>query len=169
MAQNIVHTVTTREFNVVDSYFAEATVLSPCGFLAVVATRSQKALAWLRTGVDTVHTLRITSRLASVAAVIKTSIASQLAASFRAESDKVLWLTNLKFSVGVPRATQAESCADRFSGLQHSKYLNPHWLRRVGLGVADQIHPVLSAAEENINPVGCPEEPDLLLFVASDK
>lgn len=101
-----------------------------------------------------------------MATLVETSIASYLTATLWAESGKIVRLGDLNLCVGVSRAAKAKSSANRVCFLQHSEDLAPHGLRGVGVGVANKIHAMLSATQENVNAVICLEESDLSFFVA---
>ena len=45
----------------------------------------------------------------------------------------------------------------------------PHWHIGVGVGISNQIHAMLSSAQEDIDAVGCFEKPDFPAFVTPDQ
>ena len=82
-----------------------------------------------------------------MAALIEPSITGKLASTFRAKLFKINWLEDLHHCVDVPRAAKAERFANRIPRLKHTNDLCPHAHFRVGFGVADEIHAVLSTTK----------------------
>lgn len=59
------------------------------------------------------HTLRMASCLAAMAAISKSSVTSKFTPAFWTKSGKVLRLENFDFSFGVPRTAKGKSLAYR--------------------------------------------------------
>ena len=51
--------------------------------------------------------------------------------------------------------------------LQHTKNVSPHALGGVGIGVANEVHTMLSSTEKDVNTVVRLEKSDLSCFVAA--
>lgn len=80
-------------------------------------------------------------------AVVKSSIVSKLTPTFWTKPGKVVGLEDFNASLGMPRAAKAKSFTDGTCPLQHFLDLGPHKLIRVSIGVADEVHAILSTAE----------------------
>jgi hypothetical protein len=67
------------------------------------------------------------------------------------------------------RATKAQGLAHRVRRLQHPKDFGPHGYIGVSVGVANEVHAVLSTTKENVDAVRCLEKPNPFFLVAPDE
>ena len=66
------------------------------------------------------------------------------------------------------RAAKAKHFAKGVRSLQHVLDLCPHRYVGIGVGVPNQIHPVLSTAKKDIDAINCSQKSNLSLLVAAD-
>lgn len=69
----------------------------------------------------------------------------------------------------VAGAAQLQGPPDAARGLELAAHLVPHGDVGVRVDVADEVHAVLGAAQQDVDPVGGAEEPDFSLGVAADQ
>ena len=108
----------------------------------------------------------MTLRHTPVPARIQAPVASKPAPSFGAVCCELLRLRDLNLGLGVTRAAKSEGRADGILEAQHAEHGG-----NVGVGVriADEIHAVLGAAEEDVDAILRPQEADTVSVVAADE
>lgn len=126
-------------------------------------------MAWLWTRENAVHSLRMTLRHAPVPARIQAPVASEPAPSFGAVCRKLLRLRDLNLGLGVTRAAKSEGRADGILEAQHAEHGGPHGNVGVGVRIADEVHAVLGAAEEDVDAILRPQEADTVSIVAANE
>lgn len=168
MARDIVGKVPARKQYVVHWHHAFATVFA-AKLIAPMAARVVTTRARLRTEERLVHGLRVALRLASVAAPREAAVASQAAATFRAETGEVIGLTAADCSVGVARAAKLHSSSNAARSLELTADFVPHGNIGVCVDIAYKVHTVLGATQQDIDPVHGTEKPNFPLDVAADQ
>jgi hypothetical protein len=163
-----VNAMATRESHVVDQDLARSASLAAQPGTAVVAGRSDA-----RTALDAckgaVHDLRVALGRALVTAAVQAAVAAEVAAAVGTEAGEVVGLTAPDWPVDVPRTAELECRADGIAGLELASDVNPHSDIRVRVGVADEIHAVLGAAQQHVDAVRRLEETDLAAIVAANQ
>jgi hypothetical protein len=96
---------TTRQLHIVDCNHTPATILSTSCLLAKMLARVMDPFTRLRTSKDFVHALRMATCETLMTTIAEALMAGQLAATFRAESQKVLGLEDLNDCSRMSRAT----------------------------------------------------------------
>jgi hypothetical protein len=92
-----------------------------------------------------------------------------LASTFWTGCCKIIRFTNLDNLVDVTRAAQCESLTNRVLGSKHVDDFLPHFNAGICLGIANQVHPMLGSAQQDVDTVRGFEESNISLFVAADQ
>jgi hypothetical protein len=91
--------------------------------------------------------------LALMAAWIEPTATRQAAPAFRTLSLKVLRLRTENGHFGVTRTTKSKFCTDCIYLGKLRMDISPHWNIQISFGISNEIHAVLSSAEEHVDAV----------------
>lgn len=169
IARYFIFKMAARESHVANADFASSAVLSTSRLLASMTAGLVLALAWLFTPEHFVHGARVAPRLTTMSAVRKTIQTRLSATTFGTELRKVVWLLDVNWCAFMPRTAELQGWTDMILGAQQVDDLLPHWNVGISVGIANDIHAMLSSAEKHIDAVLGLEETNFAVFVASDQ
>lgn len=113
--------------------------------------------------------LGMTFRKASVTACAETPVTREHTPTLGANIGEILRLRGPYLCFHMPWTTKAKSFAHRVICTEHPKDFRPHRNIRIRFGVANEVHAMLSTAQEDIDAIFSLEKPNLSLTIAPDK